>query len=140
ARAARATPTRWDAIGEVPAADGGAIPVAVSAGALRGPANELAGNVLVLRDLRREREIERMNTEFLSRVGHELRTPLTGILGYSEMLLRHDVDPERRRVWHEEVVHASKRLLRIVEMVEFVASAGAGRVLLRPEHVDVRTI
>src|SRR5207302_7229728 len=119
ARAARATPTRWDAIGEVPAADGGAIPVAVSAGALRGPGDEVAGNVLVLRDLRREREVERMKTEFLSRVGHELRTPLTGILGYAEMLLYRDVESERQRLWQEEIIKSSKRLLRIVEMLEF---------------------
>ena len=140
ARASRPSPTRWDAIGEVPGVDGHGIPVAVSSGALRGPASELAGTVLVLRDLRREREIERMKTEFLSRVGHELRTPLTGILGYSEILLRREVEPERRRLWYEEIIHASKRLLRIVEMLEFVASAGAGRVLLRPEHLDVRTV
>ncbi|MDQ1395136.1 MAG: two-component system, OmpR family, sensor histidine kinase VicK, partial [Acidimicrobiaceae bacterium] len=140
ARAAHASPTRWDAIGEAPGIDGTPIPVAISGGALRGPGNELVGNVLVLRDLRREREIERMKTEFLSRVGHELRTPLTGILGYSEMLLRREVEPQRRRLWHEEIVHASKRLLRIVEMLEFVASAGAGRVLLRPEPVDVRAV
>jgi len=139
-RAANTTATRWTATGETTAGDGTTVPVAMSVGAVRGPGSELVGTVLVVRDLRPEREVERMKTEFLSRVGHELRTPLTGIIGYSEILLVRKVGPERQRIWHEEILDASKRLLRIVEMLEFVASAGAGRVLLRPEQLDVRKV
>ncbi len=133
-------PGRWAALGSVRPQHGADVPVALSVGALRGPDGEVTGGVLVLRDLRREREIERMKTEFLSRVGHELRTPLTGILGYADILLRREVSPERARVWHEEILAGSKRLLRIVEMLEFFASSGAGRILLRPEPVDVATL
>ncbi|MDP9073219.1 MAG: ATP-binding protein [Actinomycetota bacterium] len=132
------SPSRWGILATAIQTGGAEFPVAVSAGALRGPASEIAGQVLVLRDLRREREVERMKTEFLSRVGHELRTPLTGIMGYSDMLLRRSVPPERARLWQEEILESSKRLLRIVEMVEFFASSGAGRVLLRPEPLDLR--
>jgi PAS domain S-box-containing protein len=114
----------------------GDVPVAVSVGELHGPDQVPVGSVLVLRDLRREREVERMKTEFLSRVGHELRTPLTGIMGYVDILQRRDVPPERARGWYGDIAQASKRLLRIVEMLEFFASTGAGRVLLRPETVD----
>jgi len=119
---------------------GAEFPVAVSAGALRGPGNELVGQVLVLRDLRREREVERMKTEFLSRVGHELRTPLTLIMGYADLLLRRSVPAETAQMWYEEILVSAKRLLRVVEMLEFFASAGAGRVLLRPEPLDVREL
>jgi PAS domain S-box-containing protein len=116
------------------------IPVAVSSGILRGPAREPVGTVLVVRDMRREQEVEQMKTEFLSRIGHELRTPLTGILGYADILLRREVAEERARAWHEEILHSARRLLRIVEMLEFFASEGAGRVVLRPEQVDVRAL
>lgn len=116
------------------------IPVAVSSGGLRGPGGEVAGTVLVFRDMRREHELEQMKTEFLSRVGHELRTPLTGILGYADILLRRDVPAERARTWYEDILHSARRLLRIVEMLEFFASEGAGRIVLRPEPVDVRAL
>ncbi|MBV9660331.1 MAG: PAS domain-containing protein, partial [Acidimicrobiales bacterium] len=118
----------------------GDVPVALSTGPLRGPAGELVGTVVVLRDLRHDQEIERMKTEFLSRVGHELRTPLTGIIGYADMLSRREVPPERSRAWHDEILQSARRLLRIVEMLEFFASAGAGRNVMRPEPVDVAAL
>jgi PAS domain S-box-containing protein len=118
----------------------GQVPVALSTGALRGPAGELVGTVVVFRDLRREQEIEQMKTEFLSRVGHELRTPLTGIMGYADILLRRDVPTDRARAWYDEILQSARRLLRIVEMLEFFASTGAGRTVLRPEPVDVAAL
>ena len=116
------------------------MPVAVSAGALRGAGGELVGGVFVLRDLRREREVERMKTEFLSHVGHELRTPLAGVLGHAEILTRRQLPAAQTRVWHEEILKSGKRLERIVEMLEFFASSGAGRVPLRPEQLHVRSL
>jgi PAS domain S-box-containing protein len=130
--------TPWARLATIRQADGAELPVAVSSGAVRGPAGELVGSVLVVRDLRQEQELERMKNEFLSRVGHELRTPLTGIMGYADILVRRDVPTERARVWHAEILHAARRLLRIVEMLEFFASSGAGRMPLRPESVDTR--
>jgi signal transduction histidine kinase len=114
--------------------------VAVSAGALRGHRPDDAGAVFVIRDLRREQEVERMKTEFLSRVGHELRTPLTGIMGFSDLMSRKTVPPNQARVWHGEILEQSKRLLRVIERLEFFASAGAGRLRLRPDWVDVRRL
>ena len=138
-RLRRPSTTRWSAIGSVIRADRSMVPVAVSAGVLRGSHQELAGNVLVLRDLRKEREVERMKTEFLSRVGHELRTPLTGIKGFAEILANRAVPEDRARSWHHEIVESSDKLLRIVEMLEFFAATG-GSVTLRPEPLNVRRL
>lgn len=45
-----------------------------------------SGVILLLRDVTREREIERMKSAFLGMATHELNTPLTTIIGYSELL------------------------------------------------------
>ena len=140
ARLRRPLPRRWSVNGIVTQADGTPAPVALSAGALRGPSAEVVGGVFVIRDLRREREIERMKTEFLSHIGHELRTPLAGVLGHSEILLRRQLPPETARMSHEEILKSGRRLERVVEMLEFFASAGAGRVRLRREPLDVRSV
>jgi PAS domain S-box-containing protein len=130
--------TRWTASGILHAIDGPALPVAVSGGPLRDADGVVVGGVVLLRDLRGEREVERMKTEFLSRIGHELRTPLTGVLGYADLLLRREWPPERSRMMLEEVHASARRLERIVELLEFFAAAAAGRTLLRLREVDIR--
>lgn len=137
-RIAGLEPGRWSALGEVEAVDGGRVPVAVTTGALRSPDGEVAGAVVVLRDLRGEREVERMKRHFLSRVGHELRTPLTPLIGYSQMLAGRELPPERARPVYASILSSAKRLERIVEMLEFFASLDAGRQVLHAEPIDVR--
>jgi signal transduction histidine kinase len=81
-----------------------------------------------------------MKSEFLSRVGHELRTPLTGILGYSQLLANRDVPEDRARVWYQEILEQSRRLLRTVQMLEFFASAGGNRLGLDLAPVNVASL
>ena len=140
ARLVHPSPTRWSAVATVDAEMGERIPVAITASALRGPENAVAGAVFVVRDLRPERQVERVKSEFLSRIGHELRTPLTGILGYAEILLRRPVPEPRARDMHQQIVDAGRRLYRVVQMLEFSAAAEAGRSLLRSEPLDVRDV
>ena len=44
------------------------------------------GIVLLMVDMTRERQMERMRQEFTANVSHELKTPLTSISGYAEMI------------------------------------------------------
>ena len=108
------------------------IPVGISAAPYRTDADEAPGAVVLIRDLRPERELERMKTEFLSRIGHELRTPLTAILGFARLLASRPVPAEQAEALHEQILEQSHRLLRTVQMLEFFASAGANRLGLDP--------
>jgi len=136
----RLDPAPWSGLTDLRRADGVTVPVAVSAGAVRGPVGQEIGTVLVLRDLRPEQEVERMKSEFLSRAGHELRTPLTGIIGYAELLARPEVPPAAAAGWRAEILQAARRQLRIVRLLELFASAAAGRLDLRSEEVDVGAV
>ncbi len=139
-RLTRPPQQRWSSAGLVTTVEGALVPVAASGGTLRDAEGVTSGAVVVLRDLRGEREVERMKTEFLSRVGHELRTPLTGVLGYAEMLLRREWPPERALVMIGEIATSGRRLERIVRMLEFFAADAAGRSQMRLATVEPRTV
>ena len=114
--------------------------MALSAGAVRGPGDELAGAVFVLRDMRREQEVERMKREFLSNISHELRTPLTPIKGYAEMLRLREVPREQAEKFLEGILESSDRLERVIDMLVSFAAMEAGQLTLRVEPVKLRAL
>jgi len=74
------------------------------------------GGYLTLRTVRREVEVARMKSEFVSAVSHEFRSPLTGIRQLGEMLLRGRVkNDEKRQAYYQMIVSESGRLTRLVE-------------------------
>lgn len=130
----------WSASGIVLHTTGLEVPVVISAGALRGAQNEHAGAVFVLRDVRREREVERIKSELLSNISHELRTPLSPIKGYSQILRAREIPPDDVRRFANEIEKASARLERVVVQLVNFASMTAGRYEVRTEPTLVREV
>ncbi len=52
---------------------------------------QLSGAVIIVRDTRKEREIDKMKTEFVSVASHQLKTPLTGAMWTLELLENKDI-------------------------------------------------
>ena len=48
--------------------------------------DKLSGVVMVLRDVTRERQLDKMKSDFISTVSHEFRTPLTPVLGFAKLI------------------------------------------------------
>lgn len=117
---------------------GDPVPIAFTSVILRNEDDEVAGAVAVMRDLTREREIERIKSEFLSNISHELRTPLTPIKGYAEILERKmDVPPEKMQKFVRGILDSTSRLERIVELLVDFAAMEAGRLAPKSTPVDV---
>ncbi|CAN5127624.1 hypothetical protein BH24ACT1_BH24ACT1_12970 [soil metagenome] len=130
----------WSTTGTVVRRDDTKVPVAVSCGAVRGPVGEIAGGVAVLRDLRPEREIERMKTEFLANISHEWKTPLTPIKGYASMLSTRPLSREKTQDFASEILVSAGKLERVISRLVNFATVSAGRLELRTEAVVVRDL
>jgi PAS domain S-box-containing protein len=116
---------------------GDPVPVAVTSAILRSDEGEVAGGVAVVRDMTREREVEKMKSEFLSNISHELRTPLTPIKGYAEILNRKEVPPEKAKQFVKGILESTERLERIVELLVDFSAMEAGRLAPRSTPIDL---
>jgi two-component system phosphate regulon sensor histidine kinase PhoR len=130
----------WASEGVVGRVDGAEVPVAISGSALRGAAGELAGSVAVVRDMRREREVDRMKTEFLSNISHEMKTPLTPIKGYAQMLATRSLPADRAQEFATEIVSGARQLERVINQLVNFATMAAGRLEPHPEVVKPRAV
>lgn len=100
----------------------------------------LTGRLWIVSDVTREREADRLKSEFLSIVSHELRTPLTSIMGYTELLLARDFTPAEQRGFIKTVYDEANHLYQIVEDLLGVTRLEAGNVRLDRWAVSLRQI
>jgi signal transduction histidine kinase len=94
----------------------------------------------VVSDVTREREADRLKSEFISVVSHELRTPLTSILGYTELLLARDFAPAEQREFVKTVYNEANHLSQIVEDMLGISRLEAGNVKLNQWVVSMRQL
>ncbi len=87
------------------------------------------GTVVVLRDVDREKNLQKRNAEFVSSVSHEMKTPLSGIKAYVELLADGDAEDEQTREEFLSVIDTqADRLQRLVENLLNLARIEAGVV------------
>lgn len=67
--------------------DGKTVLLAISATAVPSEEGKEAGGILVMRDITKEKELERQKDEFISTASHEMRTPVAAIEGYLSLLM-----------------------------------------------------
>jgi NtrC-family two-component system sensor histidine kinase KinB len=120
----------------------GARQVLFSVTTIGGRERGLSGIVLLLRDVTRLKEVERLKSEFVMAASHELYTPLTS-LGLSIDLLREQTsgvllpkDQELLQVAYEEV----QRLKALVQDLLDLSKIESGKIALEIEDVSVAAV
>jgi signal transduction histidine kinase len=74
------------------------------------------GVILLLRDVSRETQLNRLRSDFVSGVSHELKTPLTLIRLYTETMLDEEqFRPEERKGFYQIILRESERLTHLIE-------------------------
>ena len=86
--------------------------------------------------LTKEKEVDRLKSNFFANISHEFRTPLTLILGPLETLLTQTYDPQLR-VQLGFMKDSASRLLRLINQILDLSKVDAGHLILKPKNIDV---
>lgn len=95
--------------------------------------------VIVIHDVTKERQLERIRADFVANVSHELRTPLTTIRGYAETLLGKDtIQTKTGEQFLVKILNHASRLSKLVsELLELSRLELGDRELKRsPCHLN----
>lgn len=91
---------------------------------------ELIGALVVLRDVTREIEADRLKTEFIGTMSHELRTPMTAIKGFTQLLAMGGLGPlnETQREFVNTIYSNTERMIALINDVLDITKIESGSV------------
>lgn len=100
------------------------------------------GRGQILRDITRDREIDRMKSSLISTVSHELRTPLAAIKGYATTLLADDVqwDTASQREFLEIISDETDHLSMLVNDLLNMSRIEAGNLDLSRQECSLEEL
>jgi two-component system phosphate regulon sensor histidine kinase PhoR len=93
----------------------GELTVLASIAPVRDEQGRLLGAVVLLRDITRAKEMDRLKSEFVSMVSHELKAPISAIEGYLTTILSGYADAEKQRQWLERSRDRAAACLALIQ-------------------------
>jgi len=102
----------------------------------------LVGRIFAFRDATHEREVDRMQTEFVALVSHELRTPLTSVKGFSDLILENHsntLHPDVRE-YIEIIAVNTNRIIESLNDILDITRIDSDRVDLKPCRCSLAAI
>jgi signal transduction histidine kinase len=86
----------------------------------------------------RAEESDRLKSAFIANMSHEIRTPLNAITGFSGLMLREDISPEKRKEYNNHVIKNNKILINMIEDLIDTSKIESGNLQLHPTRISIR--
>jgi two-component system phosphate regulon sensor histidine kinase PhoR len=101
----------------------------------------IVGGFFLIKNIRREMQLARLKSDFVSNVSHELRTPLALIRMYAETLEMDRVkSDEKRHEYYRIINQESERLTRLINNILNFSRIESGRKEYKFSAVDINTV
>ncbi len=100
---------------------------------------EKLGTLVILRNITREKIVERLKSEFVSIAAHQLRTPLSSIKWVLKMILDGDLGSltQEQRIFLEKTYKGNEKMIRLINDLLNVTKIEEGRIVYRLQEEDI---
>jgi PAS domain S-box-containing protein len=120
--------------------NGREFPVDIAASRSKGEEMESANIICFIRDVSKEKEIDRMKSEFISSASHEMRTPLTSIKNAVDLILKRKAG-EITDVQEKFLCMAQRNIERFASLIDElldISRIELGKMRLNYTEMDIR--
>ncbi|MCB0211139.1 MAG: GAF domain-containing protein [Anaerolineae bacterium] len=101
-----------------------------------GDKKEKFGEVRLIHDVTKERELDQLKDDFYSTISHELRTPLFSIQGFAQIMLEEEeLAPTTQREFLETIQRQAQQLGEMVNNLLDLSKFDAGKMEITQEPV-----
>lgn len=84
-------------------------------------------------------KISKAKSEFISKMSHEIRTPLNGIYGFTNIMLKENLNPEHRK-YLDNIKFSSELLSILINDILDNTNLETGKISLEQHEIDIRLL